>query len=305
MANKNILLIEPGYKNKYPPLGLMKIAQYHGPRGKKDRVRFIKGPDRTVLAEGWDRIYITTLFSFEYRKIAQTIDFALEVANGLADRVFVGGIAASLMHERFLDEPRWRGVRFIKGLLSAAPAISLQLDDFAEELYADDVHGKPIEDLVPDYSILEQVEYKYPVWDAYFAYTTRGCIRKCRFCGVPKLEGQQRDTESLSSMVRAIEDLYGQKRDLILMDTNVGSVTRLFRCRSLSSKIRDPGDSCFPPRSCASGMSERQISGAWISFWRRWMRESDASSFKVDERGTGSAISIKRLGRCWRSTICG
>ena len=43
MANKNILLIEPGYKNKYPPLGLMKIAQYHGPRGKKDRVRFIKG----------------------------------------------------------------------------------------------------------------------------------------------------------------------------------------------------------------------------------------------------------------------
>ena len=50
MANKNILLIEPGYKNKYPPLGLMKIAQYHGPRGKKDRVRFIKGQDP---AENW------------------------------------------------------------------------------------------------------------------------------------------------------------------------------------------------------------------------------------------------------------
>ena len=45
MANKNILLIEPGYKNKYPPLGLMKIAQYHGPRGKSDHVRFIKGED--------------------------------------------------------------------------------------------------------------------------------------------------------------------------------------------------------------------------------------------------------------------
>lgn len=51
MANKNILLIEPGYKNKYPPLGLMKIAQYHGPSGKGDRVRFIKGEDRSVLSE--------------------------------------------------------------------------------------------------------------------------------------------------------------------------------------------------------------------------------------------------------------
>ena len=57
MANKNVLLIEPGYRNKYPPLGLMKIAQYHGPRGKKDNVRFIKGEDRSVLTTAWDRIY--------------------------------------------------------------------------------------------------------------------------------------------------------------------------------------------------------------------------------------------------------
>src|SRR6185312_14953457 len=104
--------------NKYPPLGLMKIAQYHGPRGKRDRVRFIKGEDSSALGTPWDRIYITTLFSFEYSKIAQTIDFALKAANGHTDRVFVGGIAASLMHERFLNEPRWHGVRFIKGLLS-------------------------------------------------------------------------------------------------------------------------------------------------------------------------------------------
>ncbi len=97
---------------------------------------------------------------------AQTIDFALEVANGQADKVFVGGIAASLMHERFIEERRWQGVRFIKGLLSEAPAISLQLDEFAEELYADDVTGKPIEDFIPDYDILSQIAYSYPVRDA-------------------------------------------------------------------------------------------------------------------------------------------
>ena len=90
MANKNILLIEPGYKNKYPPLGLMKIAQYHGPLGKNDHVRFVKGEDQSVFATAWDRIYVTTLFSFEYAKTAQAIDFALKAANGQADKVFVG-----------------------------------------------------------------------------------------------------------------------------------------------------------------------------------------------------------------------
>lgn len=238
MANKRILLIEPGYKNKYPPLGLMKIAQYHGPRGKNDRVTFIKGEDRSVLKQAWDRIYVTTLFSFEYPKIAATIDFALEVANGHPDRVFVGGIAASLMHERFVTERRWHGVRFIKGLLSAPPAVALQLDEFSEELYADDLTGTPIEDLVPDYSILGQTNYHYAVHDAYFAYTSRGCIRKCHFCGVPKLEGDQRDTESLTALVNAIDRHYGPKKDLILMDNNVVASHRF---KDIIAEIRDLG----------------------------------------------------------------
>ena len=221
MAEKNILLIEPGYKNKYPPLGLMKIAQYHGPRGKGDRVRFIKGEDPSVLGMAWDRIYVTTLFTFEFARIAQSIDFALKVTNGDADRVFVGGIAASLMHEKFVSEPRWRGVRFIQGLLDRAPAVSLKLDSFSEELYSDDLTGGAIEDLIPDYSILDQVTYRYPVHDAYFVHASRGCIRTCSFCGVPKLEGKQRDTDSITAIVRGIDELYGPKKDLVLMDNNI------------------------------------------------------------------------------------
>src|SRR5215475_9555129 len=238
MANKKILLIEPGYKNKYPPLGLMKIAQYHGPRGKRDEVRFIKGEDRSVLGTAWDRIYITTLFSFEYDRIAASIDFALQVANGHADKIFVGGIATSLMHQRFLDEPRWHGIRFIKGLLSSPPAMSLKLDDFSEELYSNDISGTPIEDLVPDYSILSQIDYVYPVRDAYFAYTSRGCIRKCGFCGVPKLEGPQRDTESLTGLVKAVDEYYGVKKDLLLMDNNVVASARF---KEIIAEIRDLG----------------------------------------------------------------
>ncbi len=238
MADKNILLIEPGYKNKYPPLGLMKLAQYHGPNGRRDRVRFIKGEDRSVLSQAWDRIYITTLFSFEFDKISQSIDFAKRVAGNQTDKIFVGGIAASLMHERFVREEKWRGIRFIKGLLGEAPAISLRLDDFSEELYSEDRSGTPIEDLPPDYSILEHISYRYPVSDAYFGYASRGCIRKCSFCGVPKLEGDQRDVQPLTFQVRHIRALYGEKKDLVLMDNNVVASARF---KEIIAEIRDLG----------------------------------------------------------------
>lgn len=238
MANKNILLIEPSYRNKYPPLGLMKIAQYHGPNGKCDNVKFIKGPDKSVLDTCWDRVYVTTLFSFEWKRIAETIDFAIQAANGNSNIVFVGGIAASLMHDAFLQEKRWAGVRFIAGLLNQAPAKSLQLDSFQEELYSDDTASPPIEDSIPDYSILSQVQYKYPVHDAYFAYASRGCVRKCTFCGVPKLEGDLYETASLSSIVHGVEKLYGPKKDLILMDNNIVASARF---RDIIAEIRDLG----------------------------------------------------------------
>lgn len=238
MAGKNILLIEPGYKNKYPPLGLMKIAQYHGRHGKRDNVRFIKGEDKSVLDTVWDRIYVTTLFSFEWKKTAETIEFALKASHNQPNKIFVGGIAASLMPEAFVAESRWRGIRFIKGLLKGSPAISLQLDQFSEEFYSDDIAGTSIEDHIPNYEILDQISYKYPVHDAYFSYASRGCIRKCSFCGVPKLEGAQRDTESITAIVEGIEKLYGAKKDLILMDNNVVASTRF---KDIIAEIRDVG----------------------------------------------------------------
>jgi hypothetical protein len=216
----------------------MKIAQYHGPHGKRDNVRFIKGEDRSVLGVGWDRVYITTLFSFEWPRISKAIDFALEATRGRANKIFVGGIAASLMNERFANEHRWRGIRFISGLLDKPPAKALQLDEFEEELYAEDIAGVPIEELVPDYGILDQIPYKYPVRDAYFLYASRGCIRTCHFCGVPKLEGYQRDTQSLTDIVREIAARYGEKKDLVFMDNNVVASPRF---KEIIAEIRDLG----------------------------------------------------------------
>src|SRR5258708_29832929 len=170
MPGKNILLLEPGYKNKYPPLGLMKIAQYHGRNGKNDNVKFAKGIDHALKLRSWDRIYITTLFSFEYPNIAETIEFALDLVQGQSQRIFVGGIAASLMHSRFLSETRWRGIRFIRGLLDQAPAVSLQLRDHDGDLYAGDVRRTPLADIGSDARILDPAEDRYPGNHHYFAY---------------------------------------------------------------------------------------------------------------------------------------
>ena len=238
MPKKNILLVEPGYPNKYPPLGLMKIAAYHGPHGRDDDVLFVKGETPEALERVWDRVYVTTLFSFEWRRTAAAIDFALRAARGQAERVFVGGIAATLMFDEFIREPRWAGVRFIKGLLDQPPALSLQLSADDGDFGAQDNAGTAIEELVPDYSILDDVPYSYPVRDAYFGYASRGCIRKCSFCGVPKLEGGQREMPPITGLVAGIDEQSGPKKDLILMDNNVVASSRY---QEVIAEIRDLG----------------------------------------------------------------
>ena len=221
MAPKNVLLIEPRYPNKYPPLGLMKLAEYHGPRGRGDHVAFVKGEKPDVLEQAWDRVYVTTLFSFEWDRTADAIDFAIQAARGQQENVFVGGIAASLMYDQYNEVPRWSGVRFVKGLLDGPPASSLQLSAAEGDFGAEDLLGTPIEELVPNYSILNQIEYVYPVRDAYFGYASRGCVRKCSFCGVPALEGAQREMPPLSVLVNGVNEHHGEKKDLVLMDNNI------------------------------------------------------------------------------------
>ena len=214
----------------------MKLAAYHHERG--DFVRLVKGEDRQALHEVWDRVYVTTLFSFEWKRTAQAIDFAIQAAGNQSERVFVGGIAASLMLQEFINEPRWAGVRFIAGLLDGPPAQALSLSAADGDFDAEDITGVPIEEQTPDYGILEHIDYTYPAHDAYFGYASRGCIRKCHFCGVPKLEGTQREMPSLVNLVQGIADRHGEKKDLILMDNNV---TASSRYREIIAEIRELG----------------------------------------------------------------
>lgn len=261
---RNILLIEPNYKNKYPPMGLMKLATYYRMRG--DEVRFFKGDLKTFAAEllceeflskvnkyklgkyipklvehiktgkiasldaipdfrdtdqesllkeyrirykerkfvKFDIVCITTLFTFYWKKTIDTIKYAKKfcIENG---RILVGGIAASILQERIYEET---GINPICGLLNKPGMLDTDNDIIIDEL--------PL-----DYSILEEIDYIYPASNAYLAYMTRGCPRKCAFCAVPRLEPEYKGYVGLKEQINKATKRFGPQKDLLLMDNNI------------------------------------------------------------------------------------
>jgi hypothetical protein len=203
----DILLLEPGYKNKYPPMGLMKISYFHK-YVHGDYVRFAKGklPD-AFKDKKWDRVYVTTLFTFEWENTKKAIEYALTVAKD-PTQVYTGGILATLMPD--LITSTFPTVKNNTGLLNRKGTLGLE--------------GEECVDTMPlDYEILDDIadEYVYPAHDAYFTYMTRGCGMKCQFCAVQTLEPEYIPYLSITESIRFIEQKFGPKKDLLLMDNNV------------------------------------------------------------------------------------
>jgi hypothetical protein len=268
---RNILLIEPNYKNKYPPIGLMKIATYHRMLG--DNVTFFKGDLRDLVVENitntcidtlknndstifwnekkqyifqyiktghkdllenlpgsankglvlkclkdykdfyrkkqyeehpiYDRVYVATLFTFYWKITINTINFAKNLVKDIRE-LKVGGVTATVLYD---DVIKATDIVPHKGLLDK-PCI-LDNNDII------------IDTLPPDYSILDEIEYKYPEDDAYYGYMTRGCIRKCSFCAVPTIEPKYCDCIPITEKIAETKKKYGDKRNLLLLDNNV------------------------------------------------------------------------------------
>lgn len=200
----NILLIEPGYKCKQPPLGLMKISFFHK-NILHDYVRFTKGKLPDALSETkWDRVYVTTLFTFEWKATIEAIEYAKTLVD-FNDKIVVGGIAATLLPDQIFEET---GIRPICGLLNEPGKLGLPGDEC-------------IDQITPDYSMLEDVDYVYPFNDAYFLSATKGCGNKCGFCAVQTLEPTFVPYIDIKDRIKAIDERFGPKKDLILMDNNV------------------------------------------------------------------------------------
>ena len=197
-----ILLVEPDYPNKYPPLGLLKIGAYHQQRG--DEVVLYKGLLKGEAAQYFDRIYITTLFSFYYSKTIATILHYKRMVGGNLRRLYVGGIYATLYPQKIYAAT---GIYPFTGQLNRPGILG---DDKVI-----------VDQLAPAYDLLDSVNYDYALKDAYFGYATRGCPNTCAFCAVPKLEPKFIDYIDIKPFVNAVREQYGEKSHLVLMDNNV------------------------------------------------------------------------------------
>lgn len=268
---RKVLLIEPNYKNKYPPIGLMKIATYHKMLG--DEVQFFKGNfidfileqiyhdliDRLIANDDsiewkaykndiilyikrglsekyaqitelsnsqlvgenlkyyrkyfntkeylndprWDRVCVTTLFTFYWEKTIETINQFKMLCKDRSE-VKVGGVAATLLPDELEKET---GIQPHIGLLDQGG----EYDD----------NTIIIDHLPLDYSILNEVNYTYPENDGYYAYMTRGCVNRCAFCAVPQLEPKYCCFISIKEQIRYVNETFGEKRNLLLLDNNV------------------------------------------------------------------------------------
>ena len=152
----------------------------------------------------FDIICVNSLFTFFFDETVATINYAKKFL-ACGGKIFVGGVAATLVPKFFESAT---GIKPHEGLLDKA-------DDLGK---SDDVI---IDTLPPDYSILDEIDYKYPAADAYLTYTTRGCIRKCSFCAVSKLEPEYKDHVEIFEQLKQIETQFGARRNLLLMDNNV------------------------------------------------------------------------------------
>lgn len=151
-----VLLVEPNYYTRYPPLGLLKLSTYHKQKG--DEVVFVRG--NKCLDYNPEIIYVTSLFTWTWEEVWQSVKFYKNYYPGV--EIQLGGIYASLLPQH------------------------------AKLSGADIVHEGTVpylENLLPDYTLV-------PEWNSSVLFATRGCPRKCGFCSVPKLEGPPLAKES-------------------------------------------------------------------------------------------------------------
>lgn len=148
------MLVEPVGKTSYPPLGLMKISTMLRRRHSNCEIFHQVGNDIPQGLHEPRTIYITSLFTWDVDKVIDSIYFYHRKFPRA--RIRVGGISASLLPDYIHSKT---GVKPHQGILKSAEVCP------------------------PDYSL----SFGRKISSS-FSFTSRGCVRNCKFCNVKILE---------------------------------------------------------------------------------------------------------------------
>jgi hypothetical protein len=197
----------------------MKLATYHKLKG--DDVEFVFGMDRYKRDDFWDVIYITSVFTYDIDTLVKTVRYYRgNPAN--SNVVRVGGISASLMANHILDET---GVLPHFGLLDKPdPFLHNYAKTHREFSYLNEC-APSIDNLPPDYGIFGKYapQYSKILDNAYYFFSTKGCLTGCDFCAVMKLEPTFVHYIPIFPRIQFIRDNWGEKDNLLLLDNNVAA----------------------------------------------------------------------------------
>ena len=219
-----ILLVEPKSNTSYPPMGLMKISRYHKLLG--DEVKYVSGINKKDARQFWDKIYVTSVFTYDYKNLIKTIRlYSGNLFN--FDNMIVGGVAATLLADKIGKET---GVKVHRGLLNyhdeKLEKIARQLPEYSYLIAA----GCSIDNLPPDYSVVNgNSKYSKITDNSFFLYTTKGCPNKCAFCAVKKLEPIYINYIPIKERIQILRDEIGDRPGLLLLDNNIAASNSYFK----------------------------------------------------------------------------
>ncbi len=233
MASQKILLVEPKTKTSYPPLGLMKIARFHKLMG--DDVTYVFGENSKIASEFWDKIYISSVFTYDFKTLIKTIHYYSKNLYNF-ERIHVGGISATLLASEVEIQT---GIKPHQGLLDSVDSSLEEIATFNPEFaYLFDCNPS-IDNLPPDFSIFDGfTRYKKIIENYYFFFATKGCPNKCSFCAVKTLEPKYISYIPIKERIDYIIRMHGEKPYLLLLDNNVASSEEYFR---IIDEIKDCG----------------------------------------------------------------